>query len=282
MKKILSVLFSLAFFAGGAAGFELTQQTFIAHRGESQDAPENSMPAFKLAVERGFGFECDLYLSTDGRVFSFHDKTLKRTAGLKIKTSEASWEETLSKLDVGSFKGKQWAGTRPSLLEDILPLARDGRKIYLEIKVGTEIVPYVKKILAGQSHANPGNVLFICFSEKVCAALKKAMPEYTVYWLCGAHYYEIEDGKKVYYPYTAKRIIDMLKKIKADGVDICWNSKIVTEEFIKQINAAGLEVHVWTVDKPEPALEALKRGAKTVTTNRAKKLLEECKAAAGK
>ena len=48
--------------------------TLIAHRGESVDAPENTLPAYRTAVERGFGFECDIYLSKDGRVFTFHDK----------------------------------------------------------------------------------------------------------------------------------------------------------------------------------------------------------------
>ena len=55
--------------------------TLIAHRGESVDAPENTLPAYKTAVERGFGFECDIYLSKDGRVFTFHDRNLKRTTG---------------------------------------------------------------------------------------------------------------------------------------------------------------------------------------------------------
>ena len=57
------------------------QDTLISHRGESVDAPENTLPACKSAVDRGFGFECDVYLSKDGRVFTFHDNTLTRTTG---------------------------------------------------------------------------------------------------------------------------------------------------------------------------------------------------------
>ena len=52
--------------------------TLISHKGESLDAPENTLPAYKTAVERGFGFECDVYLSKDGRVFTFHDKDFSR------------------------------------------------------------------------------------------------------------------------------------------------------------------------------------------------------------
>lgn len=57
--------------------------TLISHRGESHDAPENTLPAFKLAVDRGFGFECDVYLSADKKLFTFHDHTLTRTTGGK-------------------------------------------------------------------------------------------------------------------------------------------------------------------------------------------------------
>ena len=129
---------AIAALAGCATVKKPAYDTLIAHRGESKDAPENTLPAYKLAVERGFGFECDLYLSKDGRVFTFHDPDLKRTTGgaNSSRCSEASWEETLSKLDVGSWgkwKDSKFAGTPPALLEDVLALAKNGRRIYLEI-----------------------------------------------------------------------------------------------------------------------------------------------------
>ncbi len=148
----------MAALVGCATTKKPAQDTLIAHRGESDDAPENTLPAYKLAVERGFGFECDLYLSKDGRVFAFHDPNLKRTTGgaNSSRCSEVTWADTLSKLDVGSWgkwKGSQYAGTPPALLEDILALARNGRRIYLEIKSGPEIVPAVKSGLGDSPHA---------------------------------------------------------------------------------------------------------------------------------
>ncbi|MBR1920822.1 MAG: hypothetical protein IJ829_02320, partial [Kiritimatiellae bacterium] len=182
---------ALLAFAGCATALRPSPETLIAHRGESKDAPENTLPAYRLAVERGFGFECDLYLSTDGRVFTFHDRTLARTTGgaNTNRCDEVSWADTLSKLDVGSW-GK-WAessykGTRPALLEDVLALARDGRRIYLEVKTGPEIVPAIKASLAAQSRATPANVLFISFDRRTCAALKGLLPDYEVYWLTTA------------------------------------------------------------------------------------------------
>ena len=247
--------------------------TLIAHRGESYDAPENTLPAFEMAVERGFGFECDLYLSKDLRVFSFHDGNLKRTTGVNCKCKDASWEETLCKLDAGAWKGEKWKGVRPALLEEILPLARKDRKIYVEIKSGPEIVPYIKEIFAKQSVATPETALFICFQEKVCAELNKMMPEYKVYWLCNAR--EKAPKGEIGAPRTPDGIIKTLKEIGADGVDIRFDPEVATKEFVDTIKAAGFELHVWTIDDLDKALLAFERGALTVTTNRSKFLRDE-------
>lgn len=258
---------SILLLAGCATVQKPAYDTLIAHRGESKDAPENTLPAYQMAVDRGFGFECDLYLSSDKRVFSFHDRNLKRTTGVDMPCNQASWAETVSKIDAGAWKGAQFKGVRPALLEEILPLARNGRRIYIEIKSGPEIIPYIKDIFARQSNATPDNALFICFSQKVCAELKKQMPKYKVYWLTGW-------GKpeKIV---TAEEVINVLKAINADGVDICFNAKVHDAEFVRKVRSAGFEFHVWTVDHLETTLQAFAVGAQTVTTNCAKKQLDE-------
>ena len=119
--NLLSASVAAALAAAALNAAEPGYATLISHRGESHDAPENTLPAYKTAVERGFGFECDVYLSKDGRVFTFHDSTLKRTtAGANTKAcGEVSWDE-IEKLDVGAWgkwKGSKFAGTRPALLE---------------------------------------------------------------------------------------------------------------------------------------------------------------------
>ena len=245
--------------------------TLISHRGESVDAPENTLPAFRTAVSRGFGFECDIYLSADKRVFTFHDRDLKRTSGgkNKKKCAEANWENELSKLDVGGWgpwAGSKFVGTRPALLEEVLELARDGRWIFVEVKTGPEIVPYVKDIFAKQSKANPKNTLFITFNAATCSELKKAMPEYKSIWLVSP--------KKGKYD-SADALVAKLKEIGADGVDCHYKSAIVTKDYIKTVRKAGFEFHVWTVDKLDDTLEAFSRGVQTVTTNCALKQFTE-------
>ena len=282
MKSLVLAVAAAAFTCSGYATLKKpAYDTLIAHRGESIDAPENTMPAFRTAVERGFGFECDIYLSADKKLFTFHDGNLKRTTGGKHteRCVEASWENTVSKINVGGWgkwKGSKFDPTTPALLEDVLKLARDGRYIYVEIKGGDPSwVPYIKEVFAKQSNATPKNVLFISFSTAVCAELKRLMPEYRVYWLTGSRKRADKKTGEAARPYKPEEIIEILKRLGVDGVDMGFKADDVTAAFIKTIKDAGFEFHTWTIDNLERAKLAFSRGAQTVTTNRAKGLLEE-------
>ena len=249
--------------------------TLIAHRGESVDAPENTIPAYRTAVERGFGFECDVYLSKDGRVFTFHDRDLKRTtAGANTNAcSDVTWEELMN-VDVGNWgkwKDSRFKGTRPALLEEVLALAHRGRMIYVEVKPGPEIVPAIKSVFASQTNATPANALFIAFNEETCKALKREMPGYKVYWLVSARPKD-ENGKR--HPITPSYIIAKCRELGVDGVDAQYDPEIVTAGFVKKVREAGLEFHVWTVDDLSDTITAFSRGVQTVTTNCARKQLD--------
>ncbi len=69
---------------------------YYAHRGlhdNSSDAPENSLPAFRLAVENGYGIELDVQLTKDEKVVVFHDNTLKRVFGIDSPVNAYTYEE---------------------------------------------------------------------------------------------------------------------------------------------------------------------------------------------
>ncbi len=249
----------------------------IAHTGESEEAPGNTMEAFRLAVDRGFGFECDLQLSKDGRVFTFHDDDFKRiTDGAYTAVcKDATWDEIKARAEVGRdklwAKRKEFASVRPALLEDVLSLARDGRWIFLEVKYpGTEIVPRIKEVLERQSNATENNVLFISFHRDVCKALAEQLPQYKTCWLTTEYQ---EDGRK---PITVDYAVGVLRELGADGIDVRYLKRnIVTPQLVKGIQDAGFDFHVWTIDRLDLAMEAFRKGVQTVTTNRPKKLLDE-------
>ena len=266
--RIIATVGAVAALAGCATVKEPAYDTLIAHRGESVDAPENTLPAYRTAVERGFGFECDIYLAKDGTLFTFHDGTLARTtAGANTNRCTAvDWAGTVSKLNVGGWgkwKGSKFDPTRPALFSEVLALARDGRYIYVEVKGNNPSwVPYIKAEIERAKNVNPGNVLFISFGDKICAALKQAMPEYKVYFLTGSNKFAVGD------------LVAKLRELGVDGVDIRFDEKVIDARYVETVKAAGFSFHVWTVDDLERAKKAFAVGADTLTTNCAKKILD--------
>ncbi|MEM7392442.1 MAG: glycerophosphodiester phosphodiesterase family protein [Verrucomicrobiota bacterium] len=90
----------------------------VAHRGASKDAPENTLPAFNLAWEQGAdAIEGDFHLTADDKIVCIHDRDTEEVASVKKIVRQSTLAE-LKRLDVGSWKGKQWADTRiPTLAE---------------------------------------------------------------------------------------------------------------------------------------------------------------------
>lgn len=100
-----------------------------AHRGlhKGRDIPENSMPAFKLAVEEGYGIEFDVHLTKDQVPVVFHDDNLKRLCGIDKNINDLSYEEVKN---LNLYDTKE---TIPHL-QDVLDLV-DGRvPLIIEIK----------------------------------------------------------------------------------------------------------------------------------------------------
>lgn len=92
----------------------------IAHRGESFDAPENTLAAIELAWKRGArAVEIDVHLSKDNHVVVFHDFNTKRLSGVN-KNVRSQTLQQLRALDVGSWKGVHWKGEQIPEINDVL------------------------------------------------------------------------------------------------------------------------------------------------------------------
>ena len=115
-------LFMIAPRLGGPADTHKLLAARYAHRGLHNikaGVPENSMKAFALAVEQGYGIELDVHLSKDGRLVVEHDDTLTRTTGDPRKIEDCNWEE------IQALTLENTTQTLP-LLTDVLDLV-DGR-----------------------------------------------------------------------------------------------------------------------------------------------------------
>jgi glycerophosphoryl diester phosphodiesterase len=257
MKIMLIACLSLALGAAAAA----PRARFISHRGESMNAPENTLAAFRAAIERGAdGFELDVYLTKDDGLICLHDGTAKRTTGLDVRPRDATLAE-LRALDAGVWKGPQFKGERLPTLAEALALAHDGFEIYVEIKCGREIMPRLVEAMAAEPKATPERVVFICFDAQVIAALRRQFPAYRAYWLTTTG--PKKDGTP---GPTAEAVVAAAKACQASGVD-AQNSVDITPAFVKAVKAAGLSLHIWTVNNASRARELAAMGVETVTSD---------------
>src|SRR6266850_7844739 len=119
----------------------------IAHRGASGDAPENTMAAFRLAMDSGADMiELDLHLSKDSALVVCHDSKLNRTARIKKTIKQLTLKE-LKKLDVGSWFHPRFSGETIPTLEEVLKLTVNRIALNIEIKQGSSLYPGIEKQL---------------------------------------------------------------------------------------------------------------------------------------
>jgi len=137
----------------------------IAHRGASHDAPENTLESVKLGWEQGAdAVEIDVYLSKDGYIVVHHDGTTKKLAGVDRNVVDQTLAE-LQQLDVGAWKGDKWKGVRIPKLADVLATIPEGRRLFVEVKCGPEIVPDLAKAFK-RSGKKPKQLVVISFTTK--------------------------------------------------------------------------------------------------------------------
>ncbi len=247
----------------GACGVE-----FISHRGESLDAPENTLAAFQLAWERGAdSIELDIHLSADQRVVVCHDATVKRTTGAEGKIREMTFAE-IRKLDAGSFKKTDFAGEPIPELSMVLEKMPRGR-CFIEIKSGEDVVPALVQTLRKSSVPREQLVL-ISFHPKALRKAHELLPDLKTY-LISSTSLNPETGEM---KPALDALIASARQNGFSGLDLGFSGAL-TSEAVQKIKAAGLECYVWTVNKTEAAREAVRLGVDGITSDRAAALKKE-------
>jgi glycerophosphoryl diester phosphodiesterase len=242
---------------------------FIAHRGASYEAPENTLAAVNLAWQLDAdGVEIDIQLTKDNQVVVFHDDNTLRYQGDTRLISEYNYPELLV-LDVGKFKGDKYIGEKIPLLSDVINTVPKNRKLVIEIKSGAEIVSYLRSAVE-QSKINHDQIVFISFRRDSITQIKKAIPE------CKAlRLYELKQIPFLNTTFPSiRRLIREVTHDKLDGVDISFVPAI-NKSFIKQIQDCGLIMYFWTINNPEQAQFLVDSGADGITTDRPKWLTEQ-------
>jgi glycerophosphoryl diester phosphodiesterase len=257
-RLLVATTFSLLL-AGQAAG-----QLITAHRGASHDAPENTLAAFRLAWEQAAdAIEGDFRLSADGRIVCVHDADTKRVAGVNhvvVKTPLAE----LRALDAGRWKAERFAGERLPTFAEVLTAVPPGKRFFIEVKTGPEIVPVLGEELAAW-RGDPALLTIIAFDADTIAACKRALPDIRAHWLAS---FKQDKATGAWRP-TAKQIAATVMACGADGVGLQGQRTVIDRGFVEQLTAGGVgEFHVWTIDDPADARAFRDFGAMGITTNR--------------
>ena len=244
----------------------------IAHRGESHDAPENTLSAVSLAWERGATVvEVDVHATADHKICVIHDRSALRTTGKDLLVRKSTLTE-LQKLDAGSWKGEKWAGEKIPALEEVLETVPVHGKLVVEIKSGPGILDRLRIVLEESGLRNE-QIEIIAFDLMTLAEAKRLMPQRRMFWV-------IESGP-LWRQYATgmhpKAVITKLGELGMDGIAI-GDSRHLTKKYVQEFVAAGMPVYVWTVNDPVRAAELLEYGVDGITSDRTawmKEALEE-------
>lgn len=234
---------------------------FIAHRGESYDAPENTLAAINLAWQRDAdAVEVDVHLSKDGKIVVIHDDNTGKFDGKFRKIKDQTLEE-LMRFDVGKIKGIQWLNERIPTLDQVLDTVPENKYLFIEIKCGSEILKELKNLI-DKSNLHPDQVKLIGFDFDVMKKARKIFDKIEICWVSDIEYLELT---KSWQPVLAK-IIAKTKQANLDGVDFT-GSRIIDKTFVDLIKAAGLKLYVWGVDNPSEAKRLIDAGIDGITTD---------------
>ena len=229
---------------------------FIAHRGASHDAPENTLAAVRLAwQQRADAVEVDVRLSKDGRLVVIHDDSTNRTCAVNKKISEQTLAQ-LRPLDVGRWKGKQWSGERIPTFEEVLATVPEGKRLFVELKCGPEGISELVRI-ASSSTKPPTQIVAIGFSRQTMKQLKAEMPELEVCWI-----------SKFRRNWKAGGWSPATQQLVAAAQEAAIGHRLPTAAEDETLKGAGLRVYVWTVDSPAKARQLAGAGVDGITTNR--------------
>lgn len=206
----------------------------VGHRGASGHAPENTLAAFRRAVELGATFiETDLQLSRDAHFVALHDTALDRTTNGRENVHDFTLAE-LRELDAGSWFSPEFAGERIPTLEEMLAFARETDVVlYLEIKVsgvwGTE-----QALVAALADAKMlERVVILSFDMATLLAVRKGNPA-------------LMTGYLFDWPYA-----DAVERaIRVGARQLAPRGDLVTPALIGAARNADLQIVTWTINEP--------------------------------
>jgi len=230
----------------------------IAHRGASGYAPENTLKAFKLAVEMGSkDFEFDVHRTKDGILVVHHDFDLKRTAGKDVKIADLDYTE-LKKYNVAAhFKRDKMVQHIPRLEEvlDIIGPAADS--LNFEIKNDNNVYPGIEEKALSFLKSQPG-----LFEKSIVSSFDHGTLK---------RFRELSPRLKLAYlghGLSTMLLLPAIRKARAVGaVNFHMALRIAFKLNVNRIKKAGFRVCIYTVNTKKDALRMKEIGVDGIFSN---------------
>ncbi len=239
---------------------DVREQRFIviAHRGASAYYPENTMPAFKAAVEMNADMiELDVLLSKDNVPVVFHDKYLDKKSNGQGLLSDHTLSE-LKKLDAGSWFHEKFKGVQIPTLQEVLEFTSG--KIALNIEIKTEAVSaenntIEKSVIDLVEHYNLENeVIISSFDYRAIERVKSLNPKIQTALL-----YERQQS-------YGREPVDLVKDYKVDAFNFSANE--CAANWLSQLNTHQIPFFIYTVNDPGMMKSLIEKGAKGIFTDK--------------
>lgn len=227
------------------------------HRGNPAEHPENTLASFRSAVDLGVDIiECDVHLSSDGRMVVIHDHTVDRTTDGTGMVRDHTWDE-LQRLDAGG-------GERLPSLEQVIEVARDGG-VGLAVEIKQIPIPYPeveeRVVDALGSAGMIDRACVISFYHPSCKRLKELEPRLQVGLLEGAR------------PINPVRLMT-----EAESDIYCPHYGAMDPSLVQEVHRAALTVGVWTVDDAAGVSWCRVCRPDSVFTNRPREIMPQLRA----
>ncbi|KAK6217592.1 glycerophosphoryl diester phosphodiesterase [Colletotrichum tabaci] len=247
----------------------------IAHRGFKALYPENTLLAFRGALDAGaHALETDLHLTRDGVVVLSHDGNLKRCFGVDRRISECEWDY------LRTLRTVQEPGEGMPRLEDLLAfLAKGGAGrervwVLLDIKTDdppVELLERVAEVLASTPGPVPWEerIVLGCWNQPYITHVRSILPTYPVTLISWSPFY----ARGFLSPAEPNLSFNMFQKSLVGPAG---------KLFIRDVRKAGRRLFVWTVNDEEWMEWSIRAGADGVITDDPELFLEVCRRWEGK
>ncbi len=230
----------------------------LAHRGANKVAPQNTIPAFRRAIEfMSDGLETDVHLSSDGEIVICHNYTIDETSNGTGRVDEMTLDE-MKKFDFGSYFSDEFKGVTLPTLHELLDLTKSMSLINIEIKPPKKDCDLVKKVVETvHEYGIVNNTIISCFDPE-CIRLVK---EYDKNIKTGFLYEDDDLGREI----MSFGVAEYCRQLNANAAHP--HRKLISEQEIIDLHNLGMSVNPWTVNKDEDILRLTKWGCDALITD---------------